>query len=390
MVYEAMRSGNFGRYVVAEVDQELVDAVRANGDRVSINIARRASTVAQTLEGLELENPLVSSDRERLEQAVFAADEMATALPSVKFYTTGGAASVAALVAENLNPDKPQILYASENNNYAAELLAEEVERRASKGGAHRLRVLNTVIGKMSGVVRDPVLIEKLGLVPLTPSLPRAVLVEEFNRIYVSELGLPGVRRGIEVFEEKPDLLPFEEAKLFGHNAVHSLLGYLAYERGYETMSAIRNDSELLAFGREAFLDESGAALIAAHGSLGDPLFSPAGFAAYADDLLERMTNPYLYDAVDRICRDPERKLGYDDRLFGAMRACLARGIEPKRLARGALAGLRYMASEGATLVRPLDADDIRRRLAALWQGERDDGLMGRCLELVVSAQKPA
>jgi len=49
-------------------------------------------------------------------------------------------------------------------------------------------------------------------------------LVEAFNRILISKtsfgdtLATRGFHRGIEVFEEKPDLLPFEEAKLYGHN----------------------------------------------------------------------------------------------------------------------------------------------------------------------------
>ncbi len=71
--------------------------------------------------------------------------------------------------------------------------------------------------------------IKELGLKPLVPEISKAVLVEEFNRIYVTRIRLPAFRKGIEVFEEKEDLLPFEEAKLYGHNAVHSLLGYLAF-----------------------------------------------------------------------------------------------------------------------------------------------------------------
>ncbi len=139
---------------------------------------------------------------------------------------------------------------------------------------------------------------------------------EEFNRIYVSRIRLPAFRKGIAVFEEKEDLLLFEEAKLYGHNAVHSLLVC-------RVMSAIGSDRELLDLGRKAFLEESGAALIRKYGSTGEPLFTGKGFRLYAEDLLEQMINPYLHDRVERICRDPLRKLGYGDRIFGTIRSLL-------------------------------------------------------------------
>ena len=48
-----------------------------------------------------------------------------------------------------------------------------------------------------------------------------------------------GFARGITAFIEKDDLLPFEEAKLYGHNAIHALIGYLAHERGLTLMSQV-------------------------------------------------------------------------------------------------------------------------------------------------------
>jgi mannitol-1-phosphate 5-dehydrogenase len=98
----------------------------------------------------------------------------------------------------------------------------------------------------------------------------------------------------------------------------------------------------LLQLGREAFLEESGPALIAKHAGV-DPLFTPAGFRAYAEDLLPRMINPYLRDAVARIIRDPQRKLAWNDRLIGTMRLALDAGIQPIRFARGAAAALRLL-----------------------------------------------
>jgi mannitol-1-phosphate 5-dehydrogenase len=321
---------------------------------------------------------------------------MATAVPNVSLYTAGGAASIASVLARNLHPDKPRILYAAENDNYAAERLDADVRALSPADGLGRFQILNTVIGKMSGVIRDPAVLVSLGLAPLTPSLPRAVLVEEFNRILVSKVSLAGFRRGIAVFDEKPDLLPFEEAKLFGHNAVHALLGYMACLRGYRVMSEIRDDPDLLAFGRLAFVAESGEALVRKHGPTGDPLFTPEGYAAYADDLLRRMTNPFLHDEVERVCRDPVRKLGPNDRLVGAMREALRQGIEPRRMARGGAAALRFAADRGLDLGPgvpspssggPLGATAVRSALRFIWGSSPWDAEREQCARLIAEEE---
>ena len=390
MLYEAQRSGNFARYVVAEIDGELVEAVRENGNTLTINIACNDRIMTTMLEDIEVLNPAVKADRVQLRRAIGEADEMATAVPSVALYSAGGKNSISAMLAGAVNEDKPQLLYASENNNYASEILVDEMLKFGPATRFRRLQILNTVIGKMSGVLREPDAIAGLNLDPLTPMLRRAVLVEEFNRILVSRVTVAGASRGIEVFEEKEDLIPFEEAKLFGHNAIHSLLGYLAWRRGYVAMSQIRADQALFELGRKAFVDEPGAALVRKHASTGDPLFTPEGFAAYADDLLERMTNPYLHDGVERICRDPERKLGYGDRLFGTMRECLKQEIVPKLLAKGAYAALHHLVatSTGSVGAPSLNEEKIRSQLERLWEEEHDDGLKERCVELVVEAAK--
>ncbi|MCX7591161.1 MAG: hypothetical protein N2255_05980, partial [Kiritimatiellae bacterium] len=166
---------------------------------------------------------------------------------------------------------------------------------------------------------------------------------ESFNRILVSRPKVQGYTPGIRVFEEKDDLLPFEEAKLYGHNAVHAVLAYLGALRGYKRMAEVKQDEVLMRIGRGAFLDEVGVALVRRHGKTGDALFTTDGFRNYAEDLLGRMTNPYLGDTVERIGRDPVRKLGADDRIFGAMTMALEAGIQPHNLALGAAAGLVFL-----------------------------------------------
>ena len=154
---------------------------------------------------------------------------------------------------------------------------------------------------------------------------------------------------------EKDQLLPFEEAKLYGHNAIHALMAYLGAFKGYTMMSQLRDDPKIMQIAEEAFIHESGAALIKKYSGF-DELFTETSFRQYARDLLERMTNPYLEDTIQRTGRDPARKLGLNDRLFGAMVLCMEQGIEPKKIALGAAAGIRYLTKQKQTKFKEIES----------------------------------
>ncbi len=347
-VYEAVRSGNFPSIVIAEVDAGLVRAVRESDGGCQINVAHADGITTERIGPVQLLNPTVAEDRVRLIEAIAAADELATALPSVEFFARGGEASVAALLAASLRQaarPHPQLVYTAENHNHAGEILQAAVADALGRPPPASIQFVNTVIGKMSGVITNESEKQRLGLSWLAPGISRAVLVEEFNRILISRVALPGFQRGLEVFEEKPALLPFEEAKLYGHNAIHALIGYLANARGCQNMADAGRDSGLMAIAREAFLLECGAGLLHRHKGV-DDLFTPAGFEAYANDLPTRMASPFLSDPVSRVIRDPQRKLGWDDRLIGAMRLALAAGVQPQRLAAGARLALLHWLRE--------------------------------------------
>jgi len=112
---------------------------------------------------------------------------------------------------------------------------------------------------------------------------------------------------------------------------------------------------------------------------VGDELFTQAGFRGYAEDLLERMTNPYLGDTVARVTRDIVRKLEIDGRIFGTMQLALEYGIEPRNMAVGALAGIAVLIEEAEQRGLPegmrfadwrrLDAAHLKKLLTWLWKG---------------------
>jgi mannitol-1-phosphate 5-dehydrogenase len=398
---EAFQNGNFRRIVVAEIDQRLVDAVRSNNGTYYVNVAGSDGIETVRIEGVELLNPTHPDDLPALRTAIAEATEVATCLPSVKFFDSNPTNGVAALIAEGLRHRKSDatIVYAAENHNHAAEILEQAVVRRLDVGrasslatngraGTHDLRrvqFLNTVIGKMSQVVNDPREIAERRLTPIAPGFDRAFLVEEFNRILVSRTTIPDFAPGIAVFIEKADLLPFEEAKLYGHNAIHALLGFVGLLKGYEKMTELKDDARVMQVAREAFIAESGGALIRKHASLDDALFTEAGYRHYAEDLLERMTNPYLADTTARAARDVVRKLGANDRIYGTMALALEHGIEPRNMAIGAMAGIALLLANAADHGLPremhslnwrtLDVQNLMQLLTHLWQSPASPAL---------------
>ncbi len=378
-LYEAFRSGSFRRLVVAEVQPEAVDSVRRAGGRFSVNIARLDRRETAEVGPVEVLNPASAQDRQILMEAIGEAEEMATAVPSVQNYTVGGEGGIHRILAEGLRRKTRHalpraVIYVAENHNRAAEILAGHVlacvPQAERESVPSRVRFLNTVIGKMSGAIPDAREVSEHGLAAITTSERRAFLVESFNRILISRIDFDdGARfeRGISVFEEKPDLLPFEEAKLYGHNATHALAAFVGAVRGIRRIADLTEVPGALAFLEAAFVKESGEALIRRHAGV-DRLFTPQGYRAYALDLLARMVNPFLLDTVDRVGRDAERKLGWDDRLLGTMRIALRQQLLPRRYAFGAAAALATL--DPSLLERQTPAGTI---LEPLWRGADPD-----------------
>lgn len=372
-LHEAQRSGAFGRLVVAEVVPGVTANLRRAG-RFSINVATSEGVEVVEVGPIQIENPDVESDRRRLVDAVAGADEIGTAVPSVDCYRSESAGSLHGILAEGLRRKAREggpraVVYAAENHNRAAEVLRaavlEEVPESERAAVRSTVAFVNTVIGKMSGVVTDAAQIEEQKLRAVVDGDRRAFLVETFHHILISKIrfenGSEPFQRGLDAFEEKADLLPFEEAKLYGHNATHALAAFVGEAVRARYIGDLREKPGMMPFLRAAFIEESGEALVRKHRSC-DPLFTHAGYREYADDLLARMTNPHLRDTVERVGRDPERKLGWDDRLVGTMRLALKQGLQPRRFALGVALALE--AVEPGFLERETCPDPL---LGPIW-----------------------
>jgi mannitol-1-phosphate/altronate dehydrogenase len=158
-VKEAFQSGNFERIVTAEIEAEIVDAVKANKGSYYVNVAKADGIEVLKIDNVELLNPNVAADKQTLLETLTQSTEITTCLPSVDFYDSDDANSAASLIADGLKSSKAKttIIYTAENNNHAAEILEEAVTKKIGALSEEKVQFLNTVIGKMSRVVTDPV-----------------------------------------------------------------------------------------------------------------------------------------------------------------------------------------------------------------------------------------
>ncbi|MCQ2402550.1 MAG: hypothetical protein MJ202_02340 [Lentisphaeria bacterium] len=323
--------GGFDRIVLAEVDPALVAALRANGS-ITVNTAGKDAITSKTYTNIEVLNPNEEADRAKLIEIGKDALVFNTALPATRFYPFCASWMKEAFA---LNPNGKRYIYASENSTTAAAELKAAIDMDLPN-----TYYLDTVIGKMSKVF----LASESNLPPLTPGFAKGHLVEEFCTIYTSSA--PDVENvGIVNLFPKADLVPFEEAKLYGHNATHFLLALMAAERGCTYMSDAAKFPEIVEYTRQALINESGLALCKKYAGV-DPYFTKEGWNTWAEELVRRMVSPLLSDAVARVARDLTRKLGWADRIVGAVRLCKSQGVAAPNLTHGVNIALRFSALE--------------------------------------------
>jgi len=118
------------------------------------------------------------------------------------------------------------------------------------------------------------------------------------------------------------------ERKLFTYNLGHAALAYIGYMKGYSYVHEPFSDPYLNSIFEEA-LDETSEALLRMYP---DDLDAEEQ-KDIREDVRIRFSNPMVMDTVQRVGRDPIRKLGFDDRLIGSARLCIQQNIFPEKIA---------------------------------------------------------
>ncbi len=145
----------------------------------------------------------------------------------------------------------------------------------------------------------------------------------------------PGVAPVIPDATWVEDLAPYIERKLFTVNTGHASTAYHGFVRGLHKLSDALADSEVRAL-VEGVLAETKALLVAKHE------FPAEVQQAYLEKILTRFANPHLPDTVDRVGRQPLRKLSRNERLIGPAAELAERGHRPVHLLQTVAAALRF------------------------------------------------
>jgi mannitol-1-phosphate 5-dehydrogenase len=165
---------------------------------------------------------------------------------------------------------------------------------------------------------------------------PLDVGVEEFSEWVVDKTLLRGqIDPPVQGMTLTDSLQAYVERKLFTLNCGHAITAYLGFVYGLERVDQALANEEIMEDVRGA-LREGGAALVKRHG------FDPEEYERYVERVFTRFTNPKLHDDVERVGRQPLRKLSKGDRLLGPTVIARAYGLPIDHLARGIAAAFLF------------------------------------------------
>ncbi|HDY7929966.1 TPA: mannitol-1-phosphate 5-dehydrogenase [Vibrio vulnificus] len=189
---------------------------------------------------------------------------------------------------------------------------------------------------------------------------PLEVTVESFSEWIVDEQQFKGEVPSIAGMEKTHNLMAFVERKLFTLNTGHCITAYLGCLQGHRTIREAIENPAIRDQVKQAMM-ESGEVLIRRYG------FDREMHQAYIEKILARFANPFLVDEVDRVGRQPIRKLGMNDRLIKPLLGTIEFDTANQHLLKGIAAALKYQNDsdpQAVELQRSLQQVGVKKTLA--------------------------
>ena len=262
-----------------------------------------------------------SADPEALVAAIATADVVTTAVgPNILKFV---APAIAAGILARPVSAGPLAVMACENALGATDLLRAEVltHAPAEEVGA-RAVFANTAVDR---------------IVPGQSTSGLDVLVEPYCEWAVESTPFGSAVPPIPGAHFVPDLAPYIERKLFTVNTGHATTAYHGRLAGHATIAAALGDAAVRS-AVKAVLGETAEFLVAKHD------FPAAEQRAYLEKTLERFSNPAIDDSVDRVGRQPIRKLSRHERFVGPAAEIAEAGGSATALLGAMAAALRFDA----------------------------------------------
>ncbi|TKV56337.1 mannitol-1-phosphate 5-dehydrogenase [Nakamurella flava] len=305
------------RLVFADVADVLIDALNAADSYQVREVGQDSRT--ETVDGFTGINS--RTDEAAVIEAIAGADVVTTAVgPTVLKFV---APVIAAGLRKRDPAAAPLVVMACENAINATDVLKNHI-----RDGADDFDVLNgRAVFANTAVDR---------IVPGQPHDGLDVTVETYFEWAIERGPFNGDEPQIPDATFVDDLAPYIERKLFTVNTGHAATAYFGFVRGITKLSDALDDPEVRT-NVQGVLAETKALLVAKHE------FTAQAQQAYIDKIITRFENPYLPDTVDRVGRQPLRKLSRHERLIGPAAELAERGIHPPEfLLRAVEAALRF------------------------------------------------
>lgn len=160
---------------------------------------------------------------------------------------------------------------------------------------------------------------------PADSADPLEVIVEEFSEWIVDQTQFKGSIPDIKAMELTDNLIAFVERKLFTLNTGHAATAYLGALNGHQTILEAIHDHDIKTYVKQT-MQESGEVLILRYG------FDRSVHQSYIEKILNRFANPYLNDNINRVGRQPLRKLSSSDRLIKPLLGTIEYNIDSDHL----------------------------------------------------------
>ena len=290
--------------VFADVNAELIDAIAAADSYTVHEVGDGAKDTVVT--GFRAINS--ATDEEALVQEIATADVVTTAVgPTIlRFVAPVIARGIAARPADAA----PLAVMACENAINATDLLATEV--RQAVGDEAWASLSTRAVFANTAVDR---------IVPGQPAGQGIdVTVETFYEWAIETPAFNGSLPSIPGAHFVEELAPYIERKLFTVNTGHASVAYFGARASIATIAeALAEPSIAVAVG--AVLEETSALLVAKHGLDVDAQ------REYRETILRRFANVHLPDTVERVGRQPLRKLSRTERFIGPAAELAERGM---------------------------------------------------------------
>lgn len=312
-----LREGGY-EVVFSDVADALVDAINAV-DSYTVHEAGPGGT-DHVVTGFRAVNS--RTDAAAVAEEVASADVVTTAVgPTVLRFV---APSIVAGLALRSPEAAPLQVMACENAIGATDLLRREV---ASAAGADAEKLLARAVFANTAVDR---------IVPAQPEGSGVdVTVEPYFEWAIESGPFGGELPNIPGAHFVDDLAPYIERKLFTVNTGHAATAYFGARAGIERISDALADPAIAA-SVSAALEETSAVLVAEHG------LDPEDLAAYRATILDRFRNPALIDTVQRVGRQPLRKISRHERFVGPAAMAAERGLPSVALVAAVSAALDF------------------------------------------------